>query len=434
MGFDGFQAVERGLAATAETQAMTAAAQAVVAATTGIAGSVLLVAAFTAYLTRTIVRPVRRAATMAGRLAGGDLAVRLPPTGAGEIASLEAAFNTMASSLETSHRELRRLVEEQGALRRVATLVARAVPPPEVFEAVAGEVAGLLGAPAAWLAQYGSDGAVNVVATWGEPAGQVGARVDAPIVVDGRLWGIIGANWIEPGEVPAGVEDRLTQFTELVATAIANADSRAELNASRARVVAAADETRRRIERDLHDGTQQRLVALALDIRAAETAVPSDLVDLKAQLSNAIDALNGAVDDLREISRGIHPAILSKGGLGAALKSLARRSAVPVRLRLSVDRRLPEQVEVAVYYLASEALTNVIKHAGATMVEVELEAAETVVRLTIGDDGIGGARPERGSGLIGLRDRIEALGGRIEIASSDGGGTRLVAEIPLAAP
>jgi signal transduction histidine kinase len=138
------------------------------------------------------------------------------------------------------------------------------------------------------------------------------------------------------------------------------------------------------------------------------------------------------VDDLREISRGIHPAILSKGGLGAALKSLARRSGVPVRLRFSVDRRLPERVEVAVYYLASEALTNVVKHAGATMVEVELEAADAVVRLTIGDDGIGGARPERGSGLIGLRDRIEALGGRIEIASPDGGGTRLVAEIPLA--
>jgi signal transduction histidine kinase len=315
----------------------------------------------------------------------------------------------------------------------VATLVARAVPPPEVFEAVACEVAGLVDAPVAWLGQYSSDGRAAVVATWGQARfGELQGGARAPIVVDGRVWGVIGANWVDPGELPAGIEDRLTQFTELVATAIANAESRAELNASRARVVAAADEARRRIERDLHDGTQQRLVALALDLRSAEAAVPLARADLKAQLSAAVAGLNGAVDDLREISRGIHPAILSRGGLEAVLKVLARRSAVPVKLRVALDGRLPERVEVAVYHLVSEALTNVAEHAGASVVEVDLEVAGAVVQVAIGDDGIGGARPEAGSGLIGLRDRIEALGGRIAIASPDGGGTRLLAEIPLA--
>jgi signal transduction histidine kinase len=224
----------------------------------------------------------------------------------------------------------------------------------------------------------------------------------------------------------------LEQFTELVATAIANADSRAELSASRTRVVAAADETRRRIERDLHDGTQQRLVSLALDLRTAEAAVPAELVELKAQLSHVGEALSGAVDDLREISRGIHPAILSRGGLGAALKTLARRSSVPVKLHLSACMRLPASVEVAVYYFVSEALTNVAKHAHASVVNVDVEAQDTVAKLSVRDDGVGGARLDQGSGLIGLRDRLEALGGKIEITSPVGKGTSLLVEIPLA--
>jgi signal transduction histidine kinase len=252
-----------------------------------------------------------------------------------------------------------------------------------------------------------------------------------PIVVEGRLWGMIGPFWTEPGRLPVGIEDRLTEFAELVATAIANANSRAELSASRARVVGAADETRRRIERDLHDGTQQRLVSLALDVRNAEASVPSELVALRAQLSHVADGLTGAVDDLREISRGIHPAILSDGGLGAALKSLARRSSVPVKLDLSADGRLPESVKVAVYYIVSEALTNVAKHAGASVVHVDLDAQDAVVCLSVRDDGVGGARPEQGSGLIGLRDRIDALDGTIAIVSPKGDGTTLLVRIPL---
>jgi signal transduction histidine kinase len=230
---------------------------------------------------------------------------------------------------------------------------------------------------------------------------------------------------------PPDTEDRMANFTELVATAIANADSRAELKASRARVVAAGDEARRRIERDLHDGTQQRLVSVGLELRAAQAMVPPDVPDLTAQLSHVAEDLAAAVTDLQEASRGIHPAVLSRGGLGPALRTLARRSALPVELDLRVDRRLPERIEVAAYYVVSEALTNAAKHAHASVVEVELEADDATVRLSIRDDGVGGADPTRGSGLVGLRDRIEALGGKIQVASPAGSGTSVVVQIPI---
>jgi signal transduction histidine kinase len=223
----------------------------------------------------------------------------------------------------------------------------------------------------------------------------------------------------------------MADFTELVATAIANANSRAELTASRARVVAAADETRRRIERDLHDGTQQRLVSLGLELRAAETAVPAELTELGGQLSRAAGSLGEVVADLQEVSRGIHPAILSKGGLGPALRALGRRSAVPLELDVRGDRRLPDRVEVALYYVVSEALTNSAKHAQASVIHVELAAADSVVQLTVHDDGKGGADPANGSGLLGLRDRVEALGGRLDIMSTIGKGTMLRVTIPI---
>jgi signal transduction histidine kinase len=226
----------------------------------------------------------------------------------------------------------------------------------------------------------------------------------------------------------------LADFVDLVATAIANAESRAEVAESRARVVAAADETRRRIERDLHDGTQQRLVSLSLELRAAETGVPPELRELTAQVSRVADGLAEVVDDLQEIARGIHPAILSKGGLGPALGMLVRRAAVAVELDLDdlrAGRRLPERIEVAAYYIVSEALTNVAKHAHASVVHVQVKADDAFVELSVTDDGIGGADADQGSGLIGLRDRVEALGGRIEIASATGGGTSLLVTIPI---
>jgi signal transduction histidine kinase len=196
-------------------------------------------------------------------------------------------------------------------------------------------------------------------------------------------------------------------------------------------VVAAADETRRRIERDLHDGTQQRLVSLGLELRAARAAVPPQLGELERKLSRVAEGLASVFDELRQLSHGIHPAILSKGGLEPALRALRRRSAVPVELDLHAGRRLPEPVEVAAYYVVSEALTNAAKHAHASVVHVELDTHDAVLQLTIRDDGVGGADLSQGSGLVGLSDRIEALGGTLQVSSPAGNGTTLLIEVPL---
>jgi signal transduction histidine kinase len=207
--------------------------------------------------------------------------------------------------------------------------------------------------------------------------------------------------------------------------------SRAELAASRARIVTAADETRRQIERDLHDGVQQRLVSLALAQRNAEAMVPSGLPEVREQLSQVVDGLNGALEELQEISRGIHPAILTQGGLTPALKTLARRSAVPVRLDVRAGSPLPEPVAVAAYYVVSEALTNSAKHAKASAVDITADARDGILTLSIRDDGCGGADPSRGSGLIGLADRVDALGGTIDVASPVGQGTALLITLPI---
>jgi PAS domain S-box-containing protein len=370
--------------------------------------------------------------------------------------------------------ELRRLAGEQAALRRVATLVARGVSSAGVFSAVAEEVERLLDAEATAIARLEPDGTMAIVASRGTardelPVGtrleldsdtaiatvlQTGrsARVDdfstssppitdravrlgircsvaVPIIVEGALWGSIGTG-TERGQFPADAEQRMADFTELLATAIANADSRAELAASRMRIVAASDEARRRIERDLHDGTQQRLVSLGLAVRAAEANVPPERRDLRAELSRVATGLAAAVEDLQEISRGIHPAILSAGGVGPALRTLARRSAIPVELDVTTDARLPEPIEAAAYFAASEALANATKHAQASRVEVSLALRDGGLLLSIRDDGVGGADSGRGSGLVGLQDRVEALGGTIRIDSPRGGGTSLVVTLP----
>ena len=225
--------------------------------------------------------------------------------------------------------------------------------------------------------------------------------------------------------------DTLMMFRNLRESQRKLEGSRAELAASRARIVTAADQTRRRIERDLHDGVQQRLVSLALDQRQAEATVPAELPELRAQLSRVADGLAGAMEELQEISRGIHPAVLGRGGLAAALRTLARRSAVPVVLEVHAETRLPEPVEVAAYYIVSEALTNTAKHAHASVVHVLAEARGGVLGLSIHDDGRGGADPRRGSGLIGLTDRVDALGGTIEVASPSGEGTTLLVTLPI---
>jgi signal transduction histidine kinase len=254
--------------------------------------------------------------------------------------------------------------------------------------------------------------------------------VAAPIVVEGHLWGAISVGG-RRGRFPADTEQRMADFTELVGTAIANADSRAQLTASRARIVAAADDARHRIERNLHDGTQQRLVALSLELRLAQATVPAELPEPQSQIGRIADELNEVIEELREISRGIHPAILSEGGLGPALRTLARRAAIPVELDIRTETRAAPPIEVAAYYVVSEALTNTTKHARASYAHVAVGERGALLYLSIRDDGAGGADPAGGSGLIGLRDRVHALSGSIELNSPPGDGTAIVVELPL---
>jgi signal transduction histidine kinase len=225
----------------------------------------------------------------------------------------------------------------------------------------------------------------------------------------------------------------MASFTELVAMAIGNAESRAELAASRARIVAASDETRRRIERDLHDGAQQRLVSLGLELRLTQASVPDELPELRDGVRRIADELTGVLDELREMARGIHPAMLSEGGLRPALRTLARRSSVPVEMDIATDTRFPPPVEVAAYYVVSEALTNAAKHANGTYVRVSVSQRDGALHLSVRDDGVGGADPQGGTGLIGLRDRVEALGGTVDIKSPPGAGTTLQVTLPAEA-
>jgi len=375
--------------------------------------------------------------------------------------------------------EERAMREQNDALRRVATLVAQGTTPEAVFTAVAEEVSRLAAAELVQMYRYEPDGSAARVAASGKDAAELAigavyppgghnmitlvfdserpARIDdattftgstaavahqleirsavgAPIVVDGRLWGAVMASTTRPEPMPADTEQRIAGFTELVATAIANTQARADLAASRLRVVAAADEMRRRIERNLHDGTQQRLVTLALKLRSLHDELPAGLPAVDTELSHIEDGLTSLLEELREISRGLHPPTLSDYGLGPALRSLARRAALPVDLDLRFDRRLPEPVEVAAYYVVSEALANAAKHAGASGAEVTVELAWDRLAVRVRDDGSGGADPGGGSGLIGLRDRVEALGGTMVLTSPAGQGTTLLAELPLDGP
>jgi signal transduction histidine kinase len=257
------------------------------------------------------------------------------------------------------------------------------------------------------------------------------SSVGAPVIVEGDLWGIVVVASTTERPLPHDTEGRLAKFTELMATAIANAESRTALEASRARIVATADATRRRIERDLHDGAQQQLLSLALEVRAAQAGAPPELREHRAELAHVAEGLTVVLDGLREIALGIHPAILAEGGLGPALKTLAHRSPIPVGLDVRVDGRLPEPVEVAAYYVVSEALTNAAKHARAATARVEVEVRDRLLRVAVGDDGLGGADPALGSGLLGLKDRAEAIGGTISLESAPGAGTSLFVELPL---
>ncbi|MET0699609.1 MAG: PAS domain S-box protein [Mycobacterium sp.] len=364
---------------------------------------------------------------------------------------------------------------EQAALRRVATVVAQGAAPGKVFAAVADEIADLLHADLTLIGQYeldasfvylaaggsmpvsklpalsgdrlllGGDNLATKIHTSGKPesisyddeaSGPIGtfarglglrSAVGTPIVVDGKIWGAMCACWPHVREISVETMERLSQVTELIATAIGNAASRSALIESRARVVAAGDASRRRIERDLHDGAQQRLVTLALKVRSRESEIPPQFKGLFDEVAVGLEEI---MNDIRELSLGIHPAALSRAGLGSALKGLGRRAALPVEVTVQVSARAAEQVEMAVYYVVAEALTNVAKHARASHAVVEVVEDDGTLRVSVSDDGIGGADLTSGSGLLGLRDRVEALGGSLSLISS-AAGTTLAAALPL---
>ncbi|HMJ36953.1 MAG TPA: GAF domain-containing protein [Baekduia sp.] len=368
--------------------------------------------------------------------------------------------------------ELRRLVDEQAALRRVATLVARGASQPEVFDAVVTEAAQLLDEEFVSLLRYDRDGGSTIVAIRGYadkiPAGahmagdgdsvsarvlRTGraARVDsydgvpgadaatarairmvaavaAPIVADGRTWGALVVMGRQ-GPLPAGTEDRLAQFTDLVAAAIGNAESRAELTASRARIAATADETRRRIQRDVHDGAQQRLVHTIVTLKLAKAALGGS-GPAAALVDESLQAAQGATAELRELARGIMPAALSNGGLRAGIETFVGHVDLPVQIDLPAER-LPPCLEITAYFVVAEALTNAVKHARAGSARVTAALDRGTLRLEVRDDGIGGADRTRGSGLVGLADRVAAAGGTITVTSPPDEGTTIAVELPI---
>ncbi|MDV3125531.1 DUF4118 domain-containing protein [Mycobacterium sp. 21AC1] len=388
--------------------------------------------------------------------------------------------NVLVGQARVRAAEAGALAEQQAALRRVATLVANGSHPVEVYPAAVNELASGLGMDHVALLSY-SDGEPPLVLASRDPAGSpklpvgehlpldgeslaatvwvtglpsriedyndidggtaaqvraIGIRsaVAAPVIVGGQVRAVLVVGSVQPHTFAPDTEARVADFADLVATAIRNAETHAELTASRARIVTAADQARRRFERDLHDGAQQRVVSLGLAVRAVEASVPADQPALRSDIAKLATDLSALSTELQELSRGIHPAILSKGGLAPALRALARRSAVPVELHLDLTAQLPESVEVAAYYVVAEALTNAAKHAHASVVDINATADDGELQLTIRDDGIGGATAAGttgGSGLIGLKDRVEALAGHLTITSAPGAGTTLVARMPL---
>jgi PAS domain S-box-containing protein len=409
-----------------------------------------------------------------GRLWGAMLAASaqdpsLPSDTESRIGQFTELMATAIANAE-ARAEVARLADEQAALRRVATLVAHGAHPSAVFDAVTHEVAEVLDASAVSLARYDDDvitvvaqfgtayvrigerlslGGTNVTSTVlrtggtarledvaaatgriGDVARRAGVRstVGAPVVVDGRGWGVLVAIWEERGPPPDDTEERMARFAELLDTAIANADSRDQLTASRARVLAAGDDARRRVVRDLHDGAQQRLVHTIVSLKLAQRAVHENRIDADLLLAEALGNAERATAELRELAHGILPSVLTRG-LRAGVGSIASRLDLPVEVDVS-SQRLSGDIEASAYFIVAEALTNVVKHAQATRATVRAAVDDGVLTLEVHDDGVGGANPE-GQGLVGIADRVEALGGRLRIESADDGGTVLTARLPL---
>ena len=380
-----------------------------------------------------------------------------------------AALISQAIANAESRRQVAALAEEQAALRRVATLVAAGKPQPEVVEAVTREATQIFAADAVRLLRWtGVMDEVAVVGGWGsegdaipggslyhpapssptlqvletgiptrtdETSAELGLQyaISAPVIVNGRLWGALTAlRPVQP--FPLGSEVRLRSFADLAAQSVANALAQEEMRASRARIVRAGDEARERLERNLHDGAQQRLVAVSFSLRLATAKLPEAPEEAKRLLTSASDELTHAMNELRELARGIHPAILTERGLGPALEVLGKRAPLPVTVSNELRVRLPAPVEAAAYYVVAESLTNVAKYAEASRVDVNVRRDNGFAVVEVVDDGIGGADATRGSGLRGLADRVEALDGRLGVVSPVAAGTRVRAEIPLPQP
>jgi signal transduction histidine kinase len=396
----------------------------------------------------------------------------LPADTEARLRNFTELVGTAMSNVQT-RAAMQRLVDEQAALRRVATLVARESPPAAIFAAVAEEVGRLLDLEAIRIVRYEDGGTVEVAASWGEPdpAVPVGthltpgdhgltstvrriarpARIDklaratatspvrepgirsavgTPIVVEGRLWGVMIAASPRPEPLPVDTEERIGKFTELVATAISNVQARSDLAASRARIVAATDDERRRVVRDLHDGAQQRLVHTVLTLKAAHRALERGDGDGVELVVEALGQAEHAIDELHELAHGILPAALAHGGLRAGVTALAGRTPLPVEVGVSVGR-LPRPVEASAYFVVAEALTNVAKHSRAGRAAVTAHIEDGALQVRVRDDGVGGARAD-GSGLLGLADRLAVLDGRLKVESPADGGTLVAAAIPLA--
>jgi signal transduction histidine kinase len=372
---------------------------------------------------------------------------------------------------------LERLLKEQAALRRVAMLVARDAPARVIFESVCEEVAAVLGVTTTNLVRYEDDGTASVVGAWAQEGAPlmpvatvplpldgatvaprvqrsgrtvrvddygglddmlarrlrgVGIRsaVGAPIVVAGRLWGAVIAADARPYHLPADAEQRLSTFAQLITDALANTDAREQLAASRARILKAGDEERRRLGRDLHDGAQQQLVSAVISLQLAQKRW-SDGGRARQLVDDALEHAQAAIGDLRELAAGIHPSVLTDRGLHAALETLGSRAPVPVELSTQLPDRLPMSVETTAYFLVAEALTNVGKYARASRASVTVRVAGDELDIEVLDDGIGGANPAAGSGLRGLADRVAALQGTLDVTSPPGRGTRIHARIAL---
>jgi GAF domain-containing protein len=405
-----------------------------------------------------------------GKLVVASTQSQLSPDTESRLMAFTELVGTAVANAD-ARSQVQRLADEQAALRRVATLVARGAPEIEVLAAVAEEVSRLFPGLATVIHRYDADHTATCVARTGagmpvgtrialdvdsltarvfrtgrperieryaDIEGQVGddarakgvqAAVGVPIVVDGRLWGMIGSASLQPDDVPLDTELRMAQFAELVATAISNLQARADLAASRARIVAAADEERRRVVRDLHDGAQQRLVHTVITLKLAQQAFEKSADDAPALLGEAIDQAEHAMVEVRELAHGILPSVLTHGGLGAGIDALASRMKLPVELDVSVGR-LPRPIEATAYFVVAEALTNVSKHSAAERAEVSAHVEHAMLLIEVRDDGIGGARAD-GAGLVGLADRLAAVEGRLEVDSPADGGTRVAAVIPL---